>query len=231
MVSKGLFVSPTLTVQGFSWCKDEPKTVGIQSLTAKILCQEHNSQLSPLDDAASAAFEALRQQTKLANDRGKLAPNTRLKIERFKIDAKLLERWFLKTLLNLTCKSNFLVGVNGTESGVPPIDLVKICYGLEPFPGESGMYVAVNSGMALNMEDTVRFSPLLMNDNKRVMGGFFDFRGIRFFLALMPEGLTYPLSSIPGIDPKWANAKLLRPFEKMKATHGRSLSHVVEFRW
>ena len=230
VVSKSLFVSPEITVQGFHWCKDEPKTVGIESLTAKILCQEHNSRFSPLDSAAGAAFEALRQQTKLANERQKLPPGVLLKIERFIIDASLLERWLLKTLLNLTYGSGFFIGIGGTEKGVPPNDLVQICYGLQPFPGNAGMYVAANEGMTLEMSDTVIFSPLI-KDDQRVLGGFFEFRGIRLFLALMPEGLNYPLWSIPRISPGWANAKLLRPFKKIKAKHGKHLSHTVEFRW
>lgn len=230
VISKSLFVSPEVTVEGLHWCKDQPKTVGIESLTARILCQEHNSQLSPLDSAAGAAFDALRRQTKLANERQKLSPKALLRVERFNIDAKLLERWLLKTLLNLTYCSDYLIGVGGTEKGVPSSDLVQICYGLQPFPGDAGMYVAANCGMTLNMVDTVAFAPLI-KDDERVLGGFFEFRGIRFLLTLMPEGLKYPLSAIPRIDPNWASAQLLRPFKKIKAKHGKYLSHTVEFRW
>ena len=230
VVSKSLFVSPEITVHGFHWCKDEPKTIGIESLTEKILCQKHNSRFSPLDSSAGEAFEALRQQTKFSNERQKLPPRVLLKIERFIIDASLLERWLLKTLLNLTYGSEFFIGIGGTEKGVPSNDLVKMCYGLQPFPGNAGMYVAANAGMRLEMSDTVTFSPLL-KDDQRVVGGFFEFRGIRLFLALMPEGLTHPLWSIPRIDPNWANATLLRPFKKIEVMYGEHLSHTVEFRW
>ena len=231
MISKGLFISPALTVHGLSWCKDEPKTVGIEALTKKILCETHNSGLSPVDSGGGAAFGILREQTKLAHDRRNLVYSTLLKVERFHIDAKLLERWFLKTLLNLTCESEFLIGESGTEPGVAPADLVKICYGLGKFSGEAGMYVAVNIGMSLTMEDTVKFSPLLTADHKRVMGGFFEFRGIRFFLDLSSVGFKLPLNSIAGLDPAWANAQLNRPFTKMRAKHGRFMSHIVEFHW
>jgi hypothetical protein len=230
IVSKSLFASPEVTVHGLNWCKDQPKTVGIESLTAKILCQEHNSRLSPLDSAAGAAFDVLRQQTKLSNERQKLSPKTLLKVERFIIDARLLERWFLKTLLNLSHGSDFFIGVDGTEKGVPSSELVEICYGLRPFPCDAGMYVAANAGMTINMFETVSFSPLI-KDGQRILGGFFEFRGIRFLLALMPEGLKYPLWSIPRIDQNWARAQLLRPFKKIKAKHGKYLSHTVEFRW
>jgi hypothetical protein len=79
--------------------------------------------LSPLDSAAAHAFDILRKQTKLSNDRGKRSPKTLLKIERFYIDAKLLERWFLKTLINLTYEKNSLIGTGGTEVGIPPKEL------------------------------------------------------------------------------------------------------------
>lgn len=230
LASKGLFVSTHVTVEGFPWCRGSAKTIGIESLTSKILCRDHNAALSALDSAASEAFDALRQQTKLCNERAALPPGKPITTEHFYIDAQKLERWLLKTLLNLSYQGRFKIGTSGTEIGIPPDDLVRICFGLADFPGRAGMYVAAKAGMALQFSDVLEFSPLI-KDEHRVLGAFFRFRGVRFFLALMREGLSVPLESIPDLSADWTDARLMRPFHKMQALHGGRLSHVVEFRW
>jgi len=42
-------LSDSVSIRGFDWCKDKPKTIGINSLTANVLCRDHNSALSDLD--------------------------------------------------------------------------------------------------------------------------------------------------------------------------------------
>jgi hypothetical protein len=129
-----------LTFKGSIGAKPNPKTIGLQSLTAKILCKAHNSGLSDLDNAAGTAFDAVRSCRILSNVR-KDAPGTRYKVERFTMDAKTSRALdLLKTLLNLSNESSMLIGVNGQAPGIPPADLVRICFGLEPFPVRAGMY-------------------------------------------------------------------------------------------
>jgi hypothetical protein len=136
----------------------------------------------------------------------------------------------LTTPLNLSHGSNLYIGMNGTEKGIAPVDLVKICKGEEPFVQAAGMYVAANSNMILNSTDTLEFSPLLKDD--RILGGFFEFRGVRFFLALMPEGLQFPLSSIPRLGDSWKQAKLLRPFLAIETQVSQLIAlPVIRFRW
>src|SRR5438128_1034101 len=84
-ISKGLFTSPTVTVQGFPWCMDAPITIGIGAATAKILCKHHNELLSDLDAAAGDAFSILKKAIELSDFRNTLAKSARFKIERFEI--------------------------------------------------------------------------------------------------------------------------------------------------
>src|SRR5688572_6738799 len=51
-------------------------SVGLGSLTSKILCRHHNSNLSPLDAVGGAAFDALRQGTGLGMNELSCAPVT-----------------------------------------------------------------------------------------------------------------------------------------------------------
>jgi hypothetical protein len=59
-VSQCVFPDQSIFVQGLDWCLNEPKEVRIESLTAKILCRNHNSALSELDSEAGRAFSVIR---------------------------------------------------------------------------------------------------------------------------------------------------------------------------
>ncbi|SHN40551.1 hypothetical protein SAMN05192549_11112 [Duganella sacchari] len=231
VVSKCLFITPKVQVQGYSWCKHEPKVVGIEAITSKILCKGHNNSLTDLDAAAGHAFNAIREHCYRENQHRKVSPLSELMVPPAVIDAKLLERWLLKTLLNLSFKGDLFIGEDGTEKGVPPKSLVDTCFGSQPFEGKAGMYVAANLGMWIRSTDTIQFAPLI-KDDERILGGFFEFRGIRFFLDLTKEGLQHPLSSIPGVGDDWKNANLLRPFLAIN-THVTPLivRAIIRFQW
>jgi hypothetical protein len=48
-------------VSGFPWQEaNKPMQIGIGSLTSKILCEHHNSQLSPLDGSGRDFLQALK---------------------------------------------------------------------------------------------------------------------------------------------------------------------------
>src|ERR1700675_999975 len=64
-VSKCLFDSEEISVQGFPWCLNEPKTIGLANFVAKILCKEHISALGELDSAALQAFKVFRESVRL----------------------------------------------------------------------------------------------------------------------------------------------------------------------
>jgi hypothetical protein len=88
---------------------EEPKTIGLSGLVAKILCRKHNSHLSGLDETALDTFDAFRESVRLNKVRtGLRAKSWRNKL--FVIDGARLERWFLKTLINLSVGSEWIVG-------------------------------------------------------------------------------------------------------------------------
>jgi hypothetical protein len=189
MVSKGLFLTPGIRVHGLKWCKSEPKSVGVNSLTATILCRAHNSNLASLDAEAVRTFDALRRHFTWEATRKEASLISYLAKETPVINAKLLERWLLKTLINLTYRSKFMIGLDGTEAGIPSKSLIDIAYGKQRFNGEAGMYIAANTGMTFASSDTVKFAPLI-KDDAIVLGGFFEFRGMRIFLSLLPARAT-----------------------------------------
>ena len=101
LISKSLFLTNEINVKGYPWCKDEEITIGLSNLTSKILCQKHNKLLSNIDEAGATAFRIFREVRNLSNVRSKIRPR-RWNIKRHRIDGYNLERWFLKTLINLS---------------------------------------------------------------------------------------------------------------------------------
>src|SRR5262249_24033085 len=60
LFSKGLFSGKSVQVQGNLWKSSKPKAIGINSLTANILCRKHNNALAPVDAEGIRAFRAIR---------------------------------------------------------------------------------------------------------------------------------------------------------------------------
>lgn len=229
IISESFFTALSVKVQGLPWCKAEPKIIGLSSATAKTLCRTHNSELSPLDAEIGNFMFAIREHMRISEIRSKLV-RTPLQVQRFTINARLLERWLLKALLNLTFESRFLIGWEGTEIGRPPEDLVRVVFGLSSFEGQAGMYVGGHVGLTMTMGEHLEFSPLL-KDDKYVLGGFFKVGGVLLYLCLDPAGITVPFNQIPRTDEQWSSTDLRWRFRKIKAKHGRYLSHVIEFKW
>ncbi len=91
LVSAGLFESSVITVQGFPWCQNEPKTIGLRRAVAKILCKHHNSLLSPVDEKGGiAAFKIFHEVIRLDEVRRKLKPR-HWHVRRYEINGKLLD--------------------------------------------------------------------------------------------------------------------------------------------
>jgi hypothetical protein len=109
LVSEGLFQSDTVRVQGFSWCKTEPKEIGISGLTSKILCTHHNNTLSPVDEGGRSAFNTLREVRRVENVREKLKRRIWTVVRR-EINGLLLERWLLKTTINISYGKEYPIG-------------------------------------------------------------------------------------------------------------------------
>jgi hypothetical protein len=194
IVSESLFLNETIDVTGFAWCKTT-KRIGIANLTAKILCRHHNSQLSPVDEGGVQAFAAFRELTRISEMRRRLRSRFNT-VAKHQIDGALLERWLLKTLINLSYGGERPIGRNGRTPGKPTDELVKIAFGLEPFPGRAGLSFVVKPGMQMLSSETFTGAPLVKEDIQRIEGGIFIFRGFPMILYLEPEGLPVPLTGI-----------------------------------
>lgn len=230
-MSKGI-LGPTVTVVGFSWCKAEPKDIGLASLTANHLCQQHNSDLSPVDQAGKDAFTAFRDAAVLANKRSQETPRKRTPT-RFEADGTLLERWFLKTAINLTLvqPTENTWQLTGQHLHDVPELLVRAAFSLDQLETPMGLYTAANVGESIAFSDSVVFAPVVEQSGE-VYGFTFTFQGMRFLLWVaavpIPPRLVLPNAR----EPAWVTSSLYRHLAYLQwKIGGRHLSHYVDVRW
>lgn len=182
-VSECLFPNQSIFVQGLDWCLDNPKEIRIESLTAKILCKNHNSALSELDTAAGLAFESMRDFAITTTNRGRM-PCVNWAPKQFTIDGPKLERWCLKTLLNFSFSRQLIIGPGTHDAGTVPHNIVRIAFGLEEFTSGRGLYTAFRQKETFNLEH--RFSYIAKAHGPNLAMGYFRLHGFRFYLNLLP---------------------------------------------
>lgn len=227
VVSQSLFPeADVINVSGFSWCK-EPKKIGLANLTAKILCKKHNSELSEIDSIGGSAFGIFREVQRLTEVRTKLK-HIRWKIQRFSIDGFGLERWFLKTLINLATTQDYKIGKDSTEVRQPSRRLVEIAFGLSQFEGKSGLFSVIDMSSEIQSTEILRCGPLVY-DETYVAGGLFYFYGYRYVLFLDPEGPRPESVNYAGQN--WDLRRLHRHAVGLKMGIGKHISHIVEVNW
>ncbi len=227
IISAGIFPEGTIYVKGFPWCRDELKEIGVSSFTKKVLCEWHNNTLTHVDQAGIGAMNVLRQEVQISTAREKMKPR-RWTVEKFQIDGRGLERWFLKTLINVATDGIYKIGRDSAEIGKPSERLVKIAFGKETFKAKAGLYSLGHVGQSLKLREGVLLNPLI-DTAKDIVGVLFHFHGYRFLLYLEEEGLQ-PNIPIPSMFGEQAHSTqtLYQP-EALKFNLGKYLSHSIAF--
>lgn len=173
-VTKSIFSSDIVKVKGLHWCKDE-KQVGLSGLGRHILCRKHNSLLSLLDSEAVKLMHALKYTVELRSTRSKLKPQ-KWSVHRKFIDGPNIEKWFLKTLINLSYDEK-------NKYVVPLDELVAICYRGLNFKKPMGLYMTASKGDNITIDETFSMAPI-WKDNSTLVGAIFEYAGFKFILAM-----------------------------------------------
>lgn len=164
IISASQFDEDSITVHGMPWCK-QPRTIGLASLVAKNLCRDHNTALSPADEEARKFKAALKT----------IMHSPKLPI-RQSFEARLIERWLLKTTINLALQE--------PESGLEPTpELVRIAFGLTSPPAGQGFFFVAELGEDITYTNQIRFESMARLDDGRMVIGAFVFHGIRALYA------------------------------------------------
>jgi hypothetical protein len=137
-------------------------------------------------------FEALREVNRLQNIRLKQKPDY-WNVRRLEADGSRLERWFLKTLINVAVSQNqeHTIGDPNVQSsaGLPSDEMVRIAFGLCSFKKPAGLYILARPGRELTLEDRVNIRTFVA-EGTHLAAGIFAFRGLEFFLSLTPDLLA-----------------------------------------
>lgn len=164
IISASQFDSESITMSGLPWC-EEPKTVGLASLVAKNLCRDHNSALSPVD-AEGARFKRAVWDL--------VAPHT-IPIHR-SVDARLVERWLLKTTINLALQQK-------NPKRVVTHKLARLAFGLDAHDTGCGFFFVAQVNEQITTGQGLHFETLVSKTDKDIALASFRFHGCRFIYA------------------------------------------------
>lgn len=168
------------SVSGLPWLPEgEAKVLAPNNLTANCLCVDHNSALSPLDDAARYFFAAL----KLCLDREADAM-------RYIISGHDVERWLLKTIKAFGVSGNLARGQQRLSGAfASDIQVLEMLDNPAKWPGGAGLYCVMNAGDLTHNHNRFQLAPY-MNTRDELNGLGVNIMGLDFVLMLEPPDIT-----------------------------------------
>jgi len=220
-ISDGIFDGESVTAIGLSWCRHQPKTIAMGKAVAKILCGKHNSALSKFD--AEAAKLSMFLVTNVLDEP--------LKESAICIDGVRLEKWALKTFINL----GFIRGLHREQPNRldPPSHLVRYIFGEEPVADGVGLYFVTSKVSNQDYGPGLWWNVIQNPSNlAQIFGMTFTFFGVRFVISIPPlkaEEKIAGLGLVNGFDYSQANI-IYRPpgIELTSTSAGRKR---IELEW
>lgn len=187
-ISKNILeqLGATIEVSGFPWQKDNRHDrYSPKALVSKILCERHNSALSPLDQIAGRSFSHLSQAVRHA-----LLPEQRKPSRMFLVSGQAIERWAIKVLLGL-----FHSGIARAQREklidsytYDAVDMIRMLLNGD-IPGPAGLYVRSERGGFLG--SGTGFGIAALTDGTIVKGIRLIFEGLEF--DVVTDGKNLPL--------------------------------------
>ena len=198
-----------IRIRGAPWVKDnEHRDMTIDSLTANILCERHNSALSPLDAEAGRFFRIL---TEILVDLNRKTLSRKPHFHLINGDA--LELWLLK----VACGCYHSIGMSEGErvSKVYTINEAKIVAAFLEGKWESraGLYVLGAHGDAKGADFGMAITPLTDMARMAFVGARVKTNGFEFDLLFDMDGR--PSGSWPG----WTHRPTELVFERKRREH------------
>jgi hypothetical protein len=163
---------------GFHWLHGNPKEVPTKALTARVLCERHNSALSPLDSVAQRLMDAFN----CLNAKRQEGFSDR-KEHIYLFNGHDVERWVLKVLCGIVVSGNASTDGESIRGWRPSEQWLRILFGEAQFPQRWGLYMrnAVPGAQFFGTWD-FRFAPL--SDGPRMQGAAVSFNSCPFLLAM-----------------------------------------------
>lgn len=144
-----------------------PVVIGVNGFASKVLCDNHNSVLSPLDVAAGVAFQRIQNLTKdlVAADKGH-------NVQSFQIVSGIdMERWMIKVFCGLVAGKKIRNASGGVvEPNSLPDLLLEALVGATLLEAPLGLYMHTFVGQK-RQSCGLSFAPIQLTDGSDQVGG------------------------------------------------------------
>jgi hypothetical protein len=121
----------------------------VRQLTRDILCDHHNNSSNDLDTAAGRLSEAIEEFEQQRQNRVAM-PGLNWAPWRRDVDGRLIERWFLKTVINIDFGRGLPIGDPAASPGWPTNELVEMVFGRRPIIEPYGLFHIFVPGRTYN---------------------------------------------------------------------------------
>jgi hypothetical protein len=193
------------SISGVTWLPEgQEKTLPATALRSNILCRDHNSFLSPLDDRVRQFFKELVSVEEHIRSSGE---GVRLRL----FNGHDLERWLLKVLLGLAASG--MADHAAGDQGIQAMDYwVDILFHNKPFPRQHGLYVHARLGTEAPADNAAGMA-LVSNPQDGIYGLSLKLRDKTFMLPLKLTSGPLPPDSL-------LSQAMYRPSEFVAASKG-----------
>lgn len=231
-ISRSFFTNNMLTVEGQNWLNGKPKTVSYKKLGLKILCDEHNKLLSPIDTAISRFGHKIDELFEKQIKRSHLPRTTLWKKDVYEINGFVLEQWMIKAVIGCMFENKTLRWhQDNLEAINPPIKILKAQFGLTTLEYPMGIYQVMGVGEKFQNEQRAGICHLTHNETKGYVGALVNFRNLQFLMYLHNEPNLGIFESWNGITfGTGHNEPIYRPTEWKFTTKGK-ISSILKFDW
>lgn len=178
-----------IKVVGVPWLqKGEERTVGLNSLTANLLCKRHNSALSPLDDEAGKFSHHLDQ---IHRDLNRHSLSRRKKAHLFSGEA--IELWLLKVTCGVCLGFAAKDGVKLKTDHVSDFEKIRFAFYRRVWDVGGGLYLNARLGSTVVGRNRISIAPLTVIGEKRIVGARVWLFGLEFDLLFDMKGIGPPV--------------------------------------
>jgi hypothetical protein len=198
---KGIWKNPIITFDGFDWTGDSPKNLPVKNVAQKILCTKHNSEHSPLDEAAKRLFNTAEHFHINQHKRSSMSRSSIWKPDSAEFDGHTLERLLAKIAVGVMQeRSTQRWHITNSPAIEVPKSIVETIYGLREFTPPMGMYLVNAVGDKLFNQDHVSIQTMFHPETNGYIGSIISLRDWQFFINLSQLDLKdYWMESASGV--------------------------------
>jgi hypothetical protein len=147
--------SAGLHVTGYPYGNSAGFLMSAASMSAKVLCENHNNGLSNVDAEGSRFLLAF------FNAHVGLLEKKFTTDVIYECDGPLIERWMLKYICGLVASGQTGTDIERISKTVPPLGFIQVLFGIETLPTKWGLYTRATNPVGVSESKELAFAPYL----------------------------------------------------------------------